>query len=218
MKVQIYLRTPEDAAMSAAAGADFIGVVADEGNLAPASLGYEKVREVFAATPGGAMKVALSLIADRAKIIEMIRATNPDVVHLAGDALVPPEGIAELRATAPTVKIMQAISMNGPDPIETALRFAPVADYFLLDTDAADLPGIGATGRTHDWAISAELVRRVHVPVLLAGGLSPENVAGAIRAVRPWGVDSFSLTNLPGSPVRKDPEKVRSFIANAKSA
>ena len=65
---------------------------------------------------------------------------------------------------------------------------------------------------------SARLVRETNIPVILAGGLSADNVADAVRLVQPWGVDSYSHTNLPGKPVRKDPDKVRRFTANAKAA
>ena len=70
---------------------------------------------------------------------------------------------------------------------------------------------------THDWRVSARLVHKVKIPVILAGGHSPVNVAEAIRTVRPWGVDSFSLTNQLHSVV-KDKQKVFAFVENAKSA
>ncbi|NWG76280.1 MAG: phosphoribosylanthranilate isomerase, partial [Rubrivivax sp.] len=82
------------------------------------------------------------------------------------------------------------------------------------------IAGIGASGATHDWALSREIVRQVRVPVVLAGGLSPENVGAAIRAVRPWGVDSLTHTNqpLPGGGFRKDLERVRQFVLAAREA
>ena len=73
----------------------------------------------------------------------------------------------------------------------------------------------GGTGATHDWNVGAEIVRRLNVPVILAGGLSPANVGDAIRAVKPWCVDSFSHTNLPGSR-RKDPVRVKAFVNAAR--
>lgn len=111
-----------------------------------------------------------------------------------------------------------------------ARLFAPVSDCFLTDTlligqnGAMEQPVngfVGITGRTCDWDVAAELVRISPVPVILAGGLSPENVRAGIGTVRPAGVDSCTLTNAVdefGRPIRfrKDAEKVRRFVAEAR--
>ncbi len=83
---------------------------------------------------------------------------------------------------------------------------------FLLDAYADD--AYGGTGRTVDWTLAAEAARSASV--LLAGGLTPENVAEAIRAVRPYGVDVSSGVEV--SPGKKDPEKIRRFIQSARQA
>ena len=217
VKVQLYLRSADDAVLCSQAGADFVGLTIGGQWLLADTLDHETARGVFAAVPPGIMKVALSFIPDVASILEMVRAVKPDVMHLAGEPL-SIDQLLQLRTAEPTIKIMQAIPMNTGDPILMARQYQPVCDYFLLDTNDPDAVDIGATGETHDWNISAQLVREVHIPVILAGGLSPENVAEAVKLVRPWGVDSYSHTNLPGTPVRKDPNKVRAFIANAKEA
>jgi phosphoribosylanthranilate isomerase len=92
-----------------------------------------------------------------------------------------------------------------------------VADYLILDTQAPHIAGIGASGETHDWHISREIVRQVRIPVILAGGLSPENVAQAVSVVQPWGVDSLTHTNrpLPGGGFCKDLERIRQFVMAA---
>ncbi len=111
-----------------------------------------------------------------------------------------------------------------------ARLFAPVSDYFLTDTLLIGQDGtldqpvdgfVGITGRTCDWGIAAELVRVSRIPVILAGGLSPDNVHAGATSVRPAGVDSCTLTNAAdpaGTPIRfrKDVEKVRCFIAEAR--
>ncbi len=93
--------------------------------------------------------------------------------------------------------------MNTDDPLKIALRLQSICDYFILDTNDPTRVDVGATGCTHDWSKSAELVKKVSIPIILAGGLSPENVAEAIEVVRPWGVDSFTHTNILGT-VKKD--------------
>ena len=113
---------------------------------------------------------------------------------------------------------MQAISMTGPEALEAAQAYQGVADYLILDTQAPDIAGIGASGITHDWNISREIVQMIDRPVILAGGLGPENVARAIEEVDPWGVDSLTHTNLqlPDGGFKKDLEKIKAFVQAAK--
>ena len=74
------------------------------------------------------------------------------------------------------------------------------------------MPGVGATGETHDWQLSKRIVESVDIPVILAGGLDPDNVVDAIRAVGPAGVDSNTGTNISGSSVEKDMRRVKQFV------
>lgn len=218
MKVQIYdHKTPLDGVMSATAGANFIGVTTGEQGRLKVESDYATCREIFAALPENVMKVALTVASDLDEIIETVQAVNPDVIHLSGDiADIPVAQVSVLRRVVSPVKIMQAIPVAGPEAINLALEYQQVCDYLILDTDLSGFTGIGATGTIHDWRISAELVKQVNIPVLLAGGLSPANVAEAIRLVKPWGVDSFTHTNFPNS-LRKDPALVKAFIEMAKS-
>jgi len=92
-----------------------------------------------------------------------------------------------------------------------------VADFLLLDSHRPFDKQIGALGVTHDWAISRRIVDLVSTPVILAGGLGPDNVAQAIQIVRPAGVDSKTKTDRDGSHA-KDLERVRRFHAAARAA
>jgi phosphoribosylanthranilate isomerase len=113
---------------------------------------------------------------------------------------------------------MQAISVTGSEAIADALAYQDVSDFLILDTQDPDIGGIGASGTTHDWSISREIVRRVRIPVILAGGLSPENVTEAAAYVQPWGVDSLTHTNfpLPDGGFRKDLQRVEAFVQAAR--
>jgi phosphoribosylanthranilate isomerase len=144
-----------------------------------------------------------------------------------------------LRDSFPGVRIMRSIPIPqaGAAPISGALslaaRFEPVSDFFLTDTlltpaaenDPAPQPVdgfVGITGKTCDWATAARLVNRTRLPVILAGGISADNVGEAIGCVRPAGVDSCTLTNATdaeGRPIRfkKDPEKVKRMVAAVRS-
>jgi phosphoribosylanthranilate isomerase len=214
------MQTPDEACAVARLGVDHIGITPADRGL-PGEVDFATARAICDAAGDSAVKVALSVEMDLDAIEGMVRAVRPDVLHLCGLAGgVPPGAVRDLRERLPGVTIMQAISVAGPDAIETALVYQDVADYLILDTQAPGIAGIGASGVTHDWAISREIVRRVQIPVILAGGLSPENVGAAIRAVRPWGVDSLTHTNrsLPGGRFRKDLERVGQFVRAAREA
>ncbi|MEZ4707132.1 MAG: phosphoribosylanthranilate isomerase [Caldilineaceae bacterium] len=217
MKIQLYEhKTPEDAAMSAAAGVNFIGVTTGEWARLEAEVDFAACRAIFAAVPAACMKVALTVSWELAEIAATIESVQPDVIHLSGEIeKLPVARVAALRQRFPLVKIMQAIPVGGASSVALALAYQPVCDYIILDTALRGYTGIGATGATHDWSISAEIVRRLNLPVILAGGLSADNVGQAIRTVKPWCVDSFSHTNLTGTR-RKDPVKVKAFVEAAR--
>jgi phosphoribosylanthranilate isomerase len=221
MKVQVYtMQTPEEAQVIVDLGVDHIGVTPASRGL-PGEVDFDTARAIFAAVGQRAIKVALSVEEDLDAVVAMVHAVRPDVLHLCGRAdAVPPEAVRALRARLPGVAIMQAIPVGGPEAVETALAYQNVSDYLILDTQAPDIAGIGASGQTHDWTISHQIVEQVGIPVILAGGLSPENVAAAIRAVQPWGVDSLTHTNqpLPGGGFRKDEQRVRQFVEAARGA
>ena len=96
-----------------------------------------------------------------------------------------------------------------------AVELAPLVDGFITDTYSPETGASGATGRTHDWAVSRRLVQLSPKPVILAGGLTPANVRQAIAAVRPAGVDVH--TGVEDASGRKDRDKVLAFVAEAKA-
>ncbi len=221
MKVQIYtMQTPQEARDVIALGVDHIGVTPSERGL-PGEVSPEEARAIVDAARGLATTVALSVEADPDAIVRMVETVAPDVLHLCGlEGTFTPDDVRALRERIPGVAIMQAIAVGGPEAVDSAKAYAPVSDYLILDTQALEIAGIGASGATHDWRVSRAIVAQVRVPVILAGGLSPENVADAIRAVRPWAVDSLTHTNraLPGGGFRKDLDRVRAFVQAARSA
>lgn len=146
-------------------------------------------------------------------ILARVAATRPTTVQLC-DA-VPPAEIAALRAGAPGVRLVQVIHVEGPDALAAALTAAPHVDALLLDSGVTSGPDrrLGGTGRTHDWAISAAIVAQAPVPVWLAGGLGPDNVAAAVAEVRPAGVDLCS--GVRDGDYRLDPGLLRAFVREA---
>jgi phosphoribosylanthranilate isomerase len=139
---------------------------------------------------------------------------------------------SEFKKRYPEIGIMRSLPVpeQGVSGVFTALEIAsalePVSDLFLIDTwtPAEPVKGfIGITGRTVDWEKACELCRSTHIPVLLAGGLSPNNVCEAILKVMPAGADSCTQTNAHdknGNPVRfkKDFRKVEAFVKEVRRA
>jgi phosphoribosylanthranilate isomerase len=226
MIVQIYsLTDPDDVNALVELGVDHIGL-APAGQGLRSELGHEKCRELFDLLPSHVLGAALTVRTELDAIVEMAEAVRPAIVHIcsATEAL-SVEDQRRLRSLLPSgTRLMKAIEVGGPETADQALaaaeRFAPVSDYLLLDTDDPEITGIGAAGRVHDWDVSARIVESVggDVSVILAGGLSPDNVAEAIRHVRPAGVDSFTWTNTAFDSRRKDPNLVRGFVQEARRA
>jgi len=116
----------------------------------------------------------------------------------------------------PHIKLIRAVQVTGAEAVARARALERQVDAIILDTlDPATGRG-GATGKTHDWAISRQIVGAVRAPVILAGGLTPDNVVEAIRAVGPWAVDVH--TGIEDPDGTRNLIKLRSFIMRAKGA
>ena len=214
----------KDAILAAEAGADAIGVIYVANTKRYIDLSVAK--RIFNAVPIFVSKVVV-LTLDNAPIesmrdeINRIMATGADCIQLHGDE--PVELITDLREFLnlhlnlnARVKLIKKVGVGGTKKkcLENALAYESVVDALLLDTMAVG--AIGGTGKEHDWNISKEIVEEVKKPVILAGGLNPDNVANAIALVKPYAVDVSSGVE---REVRiKDAVKVKRFIKAVKSA
>ena len=117
----------------------------------------------------------------------------------------------ELREALPGVSLVQVIHVTGPEAVDEAMAVAPYVDAVLLDSGNQSLAikELGGTGRTHDWRLSREIREAIDVPLFLAGGLNPSNVAAAIREVQPFGIDVCSGLRTEG---RLDPQILSNFF------
>jgi phosphoribosylanthranilate isomerase len=220
MHVQIYgTKSVDDALALAEMGLDFIGFGLREGEEA-------RVAELMAAVRDRVTIVLLPLVEETEKMVAAVKHLRPDVVHISTNVEV--LGLDQIEAFRDAVyptKVMKAIPVapaaysHTIDSLAQAQAFDPYVDYLLLDTKLGDdngdpMPGwIGITGKTHDWRVSRSIVEGCETPVILAGGLNPENVVEAIETVRPWGVDA--CTGLDLYPGKKDLDKCRAFITRA---
>ena len=196
-------------------GVDHIGVLVGKGEY-PREFSPEQAKEILQGVATPAKKVVLSLSKNLEDIIETVNKTNPDILHLgtAPEFLLPAD-VRTLKKQFPKLKVMRSIPVRDERSVELAKQYDGVADYLLLDTQKKGDTHVGATGETHNWSVSKKIVESVSIPVILAGGLGPNNIAKAILKVRPFGVDSKTKTDKAGSH-EKDIDKVREFVRVAK--
>jgi phosphoribosylanthranilate isomerase len=112
---------------------------------------------------------------------------------------------------------MRSIPVVGDESIAIARSYDAIADMLLLDSHQPGDVQIGVLGVTHNWEIDRKIVESVRIPVIIAGGLGPDNVVDAIRMVRPAGVDSKTKTDKDDGSHTKDLQKVERFVTGAKS-
>jgi phosphoribosylanthranilate isomerase len=117
-----------------------------------------------------------------------------------------------LRAELPGIALVQVVHVTGPESVEYAVAAAAHVDALLLDSGNPSLAAkeLGGTGRTHDWTLSRRIRDAVDIPLFLAGGLTPANVADAIAAVAPFGLDLCSGVRTNDN---LDGDKLRAFFA-----
>ena len=197
-----------EAKLAIGVGVQAIGLVSAMPS-GPGVISEGAIASIAAATPPPVMPFLLSSRQQVSSLIEQVQALGVSTLQLVDELQ---EGsYAELRAALPYLRLVQVIHVTGPDSIREAERVSPEVDALLLDSGQplAARKELGGTGRIHDWRISREIRDRVRKPVFLAGGLKPENVAEAIRQVRPFGVDVCSGVRTGG---RLDADKLRRFV------
>lgn len=218
MLVQIYeISSPEEATALGGLGVDHIGVLVGEGEF-PRERTIDQARLIFSAIPASSKGLALLLSADVRFIEHVISELKPTILHLgASTDLLTPSTVRELKKQCRPLTVMRSIPVVGEESIAIAKSYDGVADMLLLDSHRAGDRQIGALGITHSWEIDRKIVESVRIPAIIAGGLGPDNVIDAIRAVQPAGVDSKTKTDRDDGSHTKDLQKIRRFVTQAKS-
>jgi len=191
------------------AGASALGLVSAMPS-GPGPIADALIAEIAARVPPGVASFLLTCATDADTIIRQQRAARVNTLQLV-DA-VPHDAYAVLRAELPGIAIVQVIHVTGPESVDEARAVAPQVNAILLDSGNPSLAvkELGGTGRVHDWSLSRRIVEAVEVPVWLAGGLRPDNVAEAVARVGPFGLDICSGVRTDG---RLDPAKLAALVA-----
>lgn len=203
------ITSPGDAAAAIGAGANYLGFVFFA--KSPRHVRPDQARAIAADLPPGVMKVALVVDADDADLRAITDLVPLDMLQLHGRES--PARVAEIRA-AFGLPVMKAVGVATPEDLPQLIDYGTVADQLLIDAKApkgAALPG--GNGVAFDWRLIAH--RRFLRPWMLAGGLTPDNVAEAIRLTGARQVDVSS--GVESAPGRKDPARMAAFIAAARA-
>lgn len=193
----------EDLELAIASGADALGL-----NLIPASKRYVDVPTAARlAALARDRVVVVGVVADLS--VDALRAVRSEaklqLLQLHGSE--PPEVLAAILPNG-----YKVLRIGGPEDVELARQYG--GKQILVDAKVAGQ--LGGTGHSFDWRLVRDLARQRRM--VLAGGLTAQNVARAVREVNPWGVDVASGVEVNGEPRRKDPAKLRQFIENVRAA
>lgn len=205
------ISTVAEAKLAERCGANAVGLVSAMPS-GPGVIAEEIIAEIAANVPPGVATFLLTSKQDAPGIIAQQRRTRVNTLQLCDH--VSAECLRELRSALPGIALVQVIHVTGEESLAEAVAVADKVNALLLDSGNQKLAvkELGGTGRTHDWRLSRAIVETVKLPVFLAGGLNPDNVAAAMAQVRPYGLDICSGVRTDG---KLHQQKLEQFIANA---
>ena len=198
----------EDLDAAVAAGADAVGFVVGVAS-SPRNIALEKAEKLIRQVPPF-VKSVLVTVPKSIDEFETYEKLNPDAIQIHGENL---HAAASVRLKFPNIQLIGAVNAQRAKDLNIIARASKLFDAILLDSFADGR--YGGTGVVHDWKLSKRFKQVIHPkPLILAGGLNPENVAEAVRTVQPYAVDvSSGVEQQPGI---KSHKKIVEFIKNAK--
>jgi len=208
----------DDIDMAVQYGADAVGFIVDVPVDTHRKISANKARKLVASVPVFVDSVLVIMPDSAESALSLIDTVRPDIVQIHNDLDI--DALLRIKresniALIKTISIPAALDSDGNEVVERTLSYldsiSHIADAALLDTKTKALAG--GTGMVHDWEISSAIVAKSPIPVILAGGLNPDNVAASVLDVSPYGVDTASGVE---TERKKDREKVRRFIAQSR--
>jgi phosphoribosylanthranilate isomerase len=199
----------EDLDAATAAGADAVGFVVSVAS-SPRNISLADAEKLMRQVPPFVKSVLVTVPSNLEDLMATCEALNPDAVQIHGENL---QDFGAVRSKLPSTLLIGAVKANAKDAVGNAEEAAKAFDAVILDSFVQGKHG--GTGVVHDWNVSQHIKQVIHPkPLILAGGLSPENVAEAVRTVHPYAVDvSSGVERQPGV---KDYRKMVEFVRNAK--
>lgn len=199
----------DEARLAIGHGASALGLVSAMPS-GPGVIEEALIAEIAARVPPTIETFLLTCLQDAAAIVAQHRTCRTSTLQFVDH--VPHAELKRLRAALPGIRLVQVIHVADEGSLEEAAAVAPLVDAVLLDSGNPTLAvkQLGGTGRVHDWTLSARIRAAIGVPLFLAGGLRPENVAQAVATVRPFGLDICSGVRSEG---KLDAGKLAAFAA-----
>jgi phosphoribosylanthranilate isomerase len=203
-----------EASLAERYGADAIGLLVGRRHRARDFVKRDAARRICQSIVPFVTPVLVTHLEEPNEILRLAEAVPCPVLQLHSD--LSPSVLATLRDRLRPKKVVGKVSVQGRDALDRAREIESSVDAIVLDSIDPTTDRVGGTGITHDWSLSAEIVANCKVPVVLAGGLTPENVAEAIHIVRPAAVDVNSGVERPDG--HKSEERLSRFVENVRAA
>ncbi len=202
------IKNTGEAALAISCGASALGLVAAMPS-GPGVITEDEIAAIAATVPPPIATFLLTSEHDPAEIIAQQRRCRTNTIQICDH--LPADVYSRLRAELPGIALVQVVHVSGEESVDYAISAAPHVDALLLDSGNLSLPvkELGGTGRAHDWNLSRRIRESVSIPLFLAGGLTPANVAEAIATVGPFGLDLCSGVRTDGD---LDGDKLRAFF------
>lgn len=201
-----------DAKMCIDAGADFLGILVGQKHDSTDFIDKYTAKEMVNFSKRKIKTVLVTHLINSDEIIELSQFIGNDVIQLHSN--IDESEVEKIVKALPNIKLIRLIHISQKGQICTNYKTMKYADYYLLDSFNLETNQVGGTGLIHDWNIDRELIEKLNKPTFIAGGLTPKNVASAIKAAKPGGVDVNSGCKLNGI---KNERLVKEFVFNSKN-
>jgi phosphoribosylanthranilate isomerase len=221
------IRSPEEIELADLYGADAVGFITEVPVESPRKLNSDTAAYLVSRVPETLSSVLVIMPENSKTAVELIEKINPDIVQIHSKLPLLELEIIKEKTDIPIIKTLSVpaqVEASGEKAGNKApvlsllgevslLEETDIVDSILLDTARSEKPG--GTGCVHDWTLSRRISEETQLPLILAGGLKPENVREAIRIVSPYAVDTASGVETYG---KKDVLKIKSFIEEVRCA
>lgn len=206
-------RSQEDVQAVVAGGADAVGVLVLTRHPAEDAVDLETASRLLRTVPPYVGRYAVTHATELADLTEIAERLPIDVLQVHDDA--DADVVSKLKSSLPWLRVIKAIHVSQSGATIDPRVWMECVDALIFDSIDLASGRIGGTGHTHDWSVTARVAADSPIPIVLAGGLTPRNVGGAVSAVRPWAVNVNSGVEVEG---RKSESLVRAFVKAANTS